>query len=225
MVQSAPILLSTIYVYSSVAVPRGTIAIAAGGQPIFSAVYNGGVFTAPSTTGVTPAGVVSATFNGGFSWLNMPFSGNFINDITVQSSNPQKTYTLIAVTDRYTAWRTTFNATTVSNVLLGTQLGANVQPQFTWTAITLPGTTTTTGPSAYAAAIVPINQLQGAHLLGVVFDNPQVGWIFGYTTILRTSNGGLTWFNEAPFQIAAQPVAGQGVGQAVFGLAPVPTSY
>jgi len=227
VVQSAPILPGTIYVYSGVSVPRGTIAIAVGGQPIFSQVYQAGVMSASAAPGsVTattgPAGIVSATFNGGFSWLNMPITANFINGVACQSSNPQKTYTCIVVSDRYQAQLTTFNATTVSSVLLGTQLGANVQPAFSWTSLSLPAQTSTSGPTTVVAGTTRATGI-GAHLLGVVFDNPQVGWIFGYSTILRTSNGGKTWFSEAPFQVASMP-SGSG-GQAVFSVVPVPTSY
>jgi len=227
VIQSAPVLANLVYVYTSVAVLRGTIAVAAGGQPTFSQVYVGGILIGTPTTlqaGQGQAGVVSATFNGGFSWLNMPITANFINGIACQSSNPQKTYSCIVVSDRYQAQRTTFNATTVSNVLLGTQVAPNLQPAFTWTAVALPsvGTVSLTSGGTFPSTASATSQI-GAHLLGVVFDNPQVGWIFGYSTILRTSNGGTTWFSETPFQIAAQPT-GAG-GQAVFGLVPVPTSY
>jgi len=223
VVQSAPILQNTIYVYTAVSVPRGTIAVAAGGQPAFSEIYTAGVTSvvAPGGTGVS--GVVSATFNGGFSWLNMPYTGSFINDVACQSTNPMAAYTCFFVGDRYQAFRATFNATTKSNVLLGTQLGANIQPAFAFTSITLPAQTRTSDQNSVTLA-ASLNPGQiGSHLLGVVFDNPKVGWMFGYTTILRTSNGGASWFSEAPYQIAAMPTTSG--GQAVFGLAPVPTSY
>jgi len=198
--QAAPIVPSYTYELTSVTVLRGTMAFAAGGSPYSN--------LAP----VASNGIIIGTANGGFSWLQQP--------ITITGTNYSQSAGTIpyvngiafnVVGGMYQGWAVggSYNATTqVAKAIL---LKAVPQPMSTLhnTAATY----MTIGWSQPNSITLP-----SADLTGIVWDNNNVGYIFGEGVILSTHTGGNIWNSETPPGLVLAQVE-------IVSASPVPTTY
>jgi len=244
--QSAPIVSGILYTLNSVYVIRGTIAFAAGGNPFWATGWSlaaTGAVTPQTNTLVTnpqlaPTGLIVATTNGGFSWLVQNIGGFNItcttSDATSTSATPagtgkcvttatgnpsfvplatQATNTLpvinaVAFTQKggmYYGWAVGNSGLVLSTTFTSANVStSSFTPATTWTAVYIPAVLTT---SSYT------------NLYGIVWDNMNVGYIYGSGVILSTHNAGLNWIAETPNPL----IITSGIN--VQAIATVPTSY
>jgi len=207
--QSAPVIPQAYYQLNTVAVLRGTIAFAAGGNPF---AHNG--IGALSSFAF---GTIVATFNGGFTWSQQPIAsyGTSASASTTQAVNsPGGLIPVInsiafvtpktgSQAGKYVGWAVGENGlilTQASGVPIHTL--SNVQPSqqlyFPWTT-----------PAGYPAALLypagnavtTFPNIQS--LYSVVWDNNAVGYIMGQGVILSTHTAGATWQVETPAIVTA----------------------
>ena len=235
MYQVAPTIPGAFYELNQVAVLKGTVAFAVGGNPF-------GTDGTPSlnTNVVASSGTIIATTNGGFSWVTQTLAGFTYTCPTAYTTSTAATYanTITAATVSGTGQITqkpaaagsniySWCATTTAYAPAATQ-AANTIPYisgvaFTQTAGVYKGWavgnrgavyTTTFTPSAVSpfltatswvfynapAAFVNAVQLSSGwvNLYGIVWDNSNVGYIYGVNLILSTHNAGINWMVETP---------------------------
>jgi len=259
VVQAAPTIPNTFYELNQVAVLKGTVAFAVGGNPF------GTDGTLSLNANVIPAaGTIIATINGGFSWAQQTLagftyscpatetaSGAYSNGITAiavsvagvlttsptaAASNPNWCYSTLATTPAAYSPVASMNTNNIpyiagvaftqkSGVYKGWAVGnrgAVYTTTFTPSAVT-PFVTATSwtffnGPAAFSNAV---QQASGwVNLWGIVWDNSNVGYIYGVNLILSTHDGGNNWQSETPNSMIVGTTAAN-----IWGVATVPTTY
>ena len=96
-----------------------------------------------------------------------------------------------------------------------------------WNSTTAPTSNTFAAPTVWTQAVMGpafnnVVQLSTGfvNLMGIVWDNAMVGYIYGRNVIMSTHNGGMTWVAETPNTIvtAGTPIT-------LYALGVVPTTY
>jgi len=196
--QTAPVISNYNYELYSVAVLRGTMAFAVGGNP--AASFGSSPFLATS-------GIIIATANGGFSWNMQPIN-TFTNFNTTSASIPMLNCIAFArnsTTGYYNGWAVgEKGAILQAPVKIGTAKGVvATYYQTTWSQAT------------QAANLL---QTSTPNANWIVWDNDKVGYIFGDQVILSTHNSGISWAIETPAAVSLNQAA-------VYAGAHVPTTY
>ena len=239
--QSAPFVPRYFYELTTVYALRGTVAFAAGGNPLWtegSSTTSTGAAVSTAATVVPANGVIIGTSNGGFTWSvqNLP-SYSYACSSANQLANGLCWNTGATTPAAYSPQGTALNgAIPVINSLAflrqssGAYMGwavGNDGLVFV-TSLSLPGATgggrgiiTSWTQAAMGAAFASMVQLPTGfqHLIGIVWDNAQVGYIYGKGIILSTHNAGATWVVDAPTALLVSS------GASINALAVVPTKY
>jgi len=252
--QVAPTIPGAFYELNQVAVLKGTVAFAVGGNP-----FGTDGTPALNTNVVASSGTIIATTNGGFSWVMQTLagftytcptaetSGTYSNTITAATlASGQITVKPAAVLANYSWCATSVPA---AYTPAATQ-AANTIPYITGVAFTQTAGvykgwavgnrgavyTTTFTPSSvspfqtatswafYSAPAAFVNAVQlssgWVNLYGIVWDNSNVGYIYGVNLILSTHNGGTNWMVETPNSMIVGTTPTN-----IWGIATVPTTY
>jgi len=197
--QTAPVISNYNYELYSVAVLRGTLAFACGGNPA-ATVANSSAFLATS-------GIIIGTANGGFSWNMQPIN-TFTNFNTTSASIPMLNSIAFArnsTSGYYNGWAVgEKGAILQTTVKIATPKGiAATYYQTTWNV---------------APQAANLLQTSTPNANWIVWDNDKVGYIFGDQVILSTHNSGMTWAIETPAAVSLNQAA-------VYAGAHVPTTY
>jgi len=225
-VQSAPAIYNQNYTLFGVTVIKGTIAYAVGGNPY----ANAGNGTSNTT------GVIIATSNGGFSWYQQPLLSLAIPYFYFNSGNTPAMGSLAnGSMPLLTAVANSLSVSTLGgapvagatpNVMVwvtgcnGMLLYANLGPRASLSSLN----NQIYGPNVGFSLVKPQNNpayAVFANLLGIVWDNNLVGYVYGTGILMSTHDGGNTWLAETPNILVT---AGQG-DATISGLAVVPTTY
>lgn len=248
--QTAPTLYSGLKPYAlfSVAVQKGTTAIAVGGSPFYK-------------FGAGSAGTIIYTMNGGFSWVQSVYPGSTGTSVPVLTSVALQP-SMSGVQQVWVGGYTTNNDGDSGTVVtVGPALSAgggagavkkvDFYPVAAVTGLTVisPGTTVSSGVPrakgqiytilmskdagktfmAAPTAGFPTGFVQTAFggaavtdraVYGITWDNANHGWVYGYGFIMSTQNGGVSWVYETPADVGVTTVTPK-----VAVIASVPTTY
>jgi len=211
------------YSLFSVAVVKGTVAFAVGGNEYVN-------------SGASSNGCVLATSNGGYTWVVEPIASFTFNLASANLLNSPRATTPVSATyagltipllmgvaaQRTPAGTIVVWAVGCSGVMLQSK------------AITLPALSQTVnnakaGPGLGFSLVQTPAWAIGQHFSGIVWDNHNIGYAYGVGFILATHDAGLTWSLETPAPLVNAYAALDGSNLAqnniVSSIATVPTTY
>jgi len=215
--QSAPAIPGAYYQLNAVAVLTGSMAFAAGGNPF---AQDG--IVAPSAFAF---GTIIATSNGGFSWTQQPIAsydssmGTLTNTafgssaaIPVINSIAFMTPMVGTQVGMYVGWAVGENGLMVKTtggvpMRSRSKSGQIATATLQWTTLSVGS-----GGSYPLAALYPSGSVAAGSfpnlysLYQVIWDNNEVGYVFGQGIILSTHNQGATWQPEAPPAVQAKGI-------------------
>jgi len=203
----------------------------------------------PATLPTAANGIIIATVNGGFTWVVQTLSSYQYTCATANrqagvcyvsgttSISPVGTQANGAIPYINSI---AFNQAYAPGVVKGGSNGGNTGGitgwavgndglvyTTSWNSTTAPTTNTFVAPTVWTvasmgASFINVVQLStgSVNLMGIVWDNAMVGYIYGNDIIMSTHNGGMTWVAETPNSIvtAAVPIT-------ISALGVVPTTY
>jgi len=204
--QAAPVIPGYTYQLTSVAVLRGTMAFAVGGSP----------YPAISSSSTCPQnGVIVGTANGGFSWLQQSITN--VPGYTQSAGTIPYLYGLgfNVVSGSYVGWAVggVENATSTTSTPVPLVLMSN-----SIVAATQHSTQATYLNTVWQPAQAPSVGWPKAEFSGIIWDNNNVGYIYGVSVILSTHDAGKHWSSETPAGLVLSTVD-------IVAAAAVPTTY